>query len=136
MSASQKRPTPCSNVRQKTIASGAEQDDQQVAERDEAERRSLRTLVPRRAAAEPADERAARANEIASSTTATAAAPSGSPLWIWLKTKTDATSVLNGRFPEISTIAPISPTARANASVDAGEDPREDVRQHDPPERR
>ena len=36
---------------------------------------------------------------------------------MWLKTNTDATSVLNGRLPLISTIAPISPTARANASA-------------------
>ena len=50
-------------------------------------------------------------------TTATAEAPVWSPLWMWLKTKTDAASVLYGRFPEISTSAPISPTARANASA-------------------
>ena len=50
-------------------------------------------------------------------TTATAAAPVWSPLWMWLKTNTDATSVLYGRFPEIRTSAPISPTARANASA-------------------
>ena len=31
--------------------------------------------------------------------------------------KTEATSVLNGRFPESSTIEPNSPTARANASA-------------------
>ena len=54
---------------------------------------------------------------MASITTATAAAPGWSPLWMWLKTKTDAASVLYGRFPEISTSAPISPTARANASA-------------------
>src|SRR4029079_12781367 len=33
------------------------------------------------------------------------------------KTYTDATSVLNGRFPEIRTTAPNSPIARANASA-------------------
>ena len=31
--------------------------------------------------------------------------------------KTDATSVLNGRLPAMSTSAPISPTARAKASA-------------------
>ena len=31
--------------------------------------------------------------------------------------KTEATSVLKGRLPEMSTSAPISPTARANASA-------------------
>ena len=37
-------------------------------------------------------------------------------LSIWPNTNTDATSVLNGRLPLISTIEPNSPTARPNAS--------------------
>ena len=57
------------------------------------------------------------ANEITRITTETAAAPAGSPLSIRPKMKTDATSVLNGRFPEISTIEPNSPIARAKASA-------------------
>ena len=41
---------------------------------------------------------------------------------------TDATSVLNGRLPVMRMIEPISPTARAKAIVEPGEDAREDVR--------
>ena len=45
--------------------------------------------------------------------------------------KTEATSVLNGRLPEISTSdADLADRARERER-DAGEDPREDVREHD-----
>ena len=45
----------------------------------------------------------------------TAAAARVLSLSIWLKICTDATSVLNGRLPEISTVAPNSLMARAKA---------------------
>ena len=48
-----------------------------------------------------------------SSTTETAAAPAGSSFSIWVKTLTEATSVLNGMLPEMSTTEPNSPMARA-----------------------
>ena len=47
----------------------------------------------------------------------TAAAPAVLSLSIWPKMKTEATSVLNGRLPEISTTEPNSPSARAKASA-------------------
>ena len=75
--------------------------------------------------------RAGRANETASSTTATAAAPAGSPLWMRLKMKTDATSVLYGRFPEMSDERADLADGARERERDAGEDPREDVRQDD-----
>ena len=50
--------------------------------------------------------------------------------------KTDATSVLKGRFPEMSTTEPNSPIARANASATPGQDGREQVRKDDVAERR
>ena len=49
--------------------------------------------------------------------TEAAAAPPESPLSSRPNTYTDTTSVLNGRFPEMSTTAPNSPSARANAST-------------------
>src|SRR6266545_3034626 len=57
------------------------------------------------------------AKEISRSTSESAAAPAVSPVPRRPKMYTDATSVLNGRFPEISTTAPNSPTARAKASA-------------------
>ena len=54
---------------------------------------------------------------IASSTTETAAAVVVRPLSIWLKMKTDETSVLNGMLPEIRISEPNSPIARAKASA-------------------
>ena len=90
VSESQRCPAPWSNARQKTIESGAEQHDQQVAERRRSAATYLRTLVPRREEAERRRSRAGCAKEIMSITTATAAAPAWSPLWMWLKTKTDA----------------------------------------------
>ena len=56
-------------------------------------------------------------SEIASRTTETAAAETGLSLWIWLKMKTDATSVLKAMFPEIRTSEPNSPIERAKASA-------------------
>ena len=56
-------------------------------------------------------------NEIAISTTLTAAADVVESLSMRENTNTDATSVLKGRLPLISTIAPNSPTARPNASA-------------------
>ena len=47
----------------------------------------------------------------------TAAAPAVLSLSIWLKMCTEATWVLNGRLPEISTVEPNSLIARANASA-------------------
>ena len=74
--------------------------------------------------AQPARTPSSTTNAITSSTTDTAAAPVTLSLSIWQKMNTDATSVLNGRLPVISTSEPNSPTARANASADAGEDRR------------
>ena len=53
--------------------------------------------------------------ERTSSTTDTAAAPGSSPDWMRPYMKTDETSVLNGRFPEIRTTEPNSPRARPRA---------------------
>ena len=52
-----------------------------------------------------------------SRTTETAAAVTSRSDWIWPKMKTEATSVLNGMFPEIRTSEPNSPIERANASA-------------------
>ena len=57
------------------------------------------------------------ASEIASSSTASAAAPVVSSLLIRWKTYSDATSVLNGMLPAMRITAPNSPIARANASA-------------------
>ena len=56
-------------------------------------------------------------SEIAISTTEIAAAPIGLSLSMFLKMKMDATCVWNGMFPEIRTIEPNSPIARAKASA-------------------
>ena len=92
------------------------QDHREVGERREAQnvlthaRASSPGSAARRSAAGPR-------RRSSSITTATADAPAWSPPWMCRNTKTDATSVLNGRLPAISTSAPISPTARANASA-------------------
>src|SRR6185312_5970843 len=44
-----------------------------------------------------------------------AARPVAFPLELWLRIQTDATSVWNGRLPEMIVTEPISPIARANA---------------------
>ena len=75
------------------------------------------------------------ANEISSSTTATAAEPSGSCSIRW-KRWTEATSVLNGRLPVIRTIAPISPMRARERHRDPGQDPGQDRRQDDATEGR
>ena len=64
-------------------------------------------------------------------TTATAAAPVWSPLWIWLKTKTDATSVLNGRLPGDEDERADLADRAGERERDAREDPGQDVRQDD-----
>ena len=84
--------------------------------------------MPRIASSTPSDS--------SSSTTDTAAAVIGASLSICLKTKTDATCVWNGMFPEIRTIEPNSPTARANASAQPLMIAGPEVRQHDPAEGR
>ena len=67
---------------------------------------------------------------MATSTTETALAAGRSSLWERLKIHDEATSVLNGRLPEMSTTEPNSPTARAKArpapARTDGEDARED----------
>jgi hypothetical protein len=57
------------------------------------------------------------ANEIASSTTATAAAPSRLSFSMLPRMRTEVTSVRIGRFPESSTSEPYSLTPRANDSA-------------------
>ena len=54
-------------------------------------------------------------SETSNRTMLIAAAPAGSSFSTWLKIATDATSVLNGMLPEMSTIEPNSPMARAKA---------------------
>ena len=62
-----------------------EQHDQQVAERDEPETDAYaRSCLVAQQRMPPIES--SNTNEIASSTTATAAAPAWSPLWMWLKT--------------------------------------------------
>ena len=78
---------------------------------------SLRMLVLRGEVADRRRSAAGRRTTRTSRTTATAAAPAGLPLSIWPRMKTDETSVLYGRFPEMITSDPISPTAFANASA-------------------
>jgi hypothetical protein len=56
-------------------------------------------------------------SEAPRSTTDTAAAPVSFPDSIWLRMKTDETSVLNGMLPEIRISEPNSPRARAKASA-------------------
>ena len=55
--------------------------------------------------------------ESASSTTETAEAPGTLPDSIWLRMKTEETSVSKGMFPEIRISEPYSPSARAKASM-------------------
>ena len=74
------------------------------------------------------------ASEIASSTTETAEAPATLPDSIWLRMKTEETSVSKGMLPEIRISEPYSPSARAKASSDAGEDAGQQVGEDDSPE--
>ena len=68
-------------------------------------------------------------SEITSRTTEIAAAPIGLSLSICLKMNIEATCVSNGMLPQIRTIEPNSPTARANASAAPLEDRRHEVGQ-------
>ncbi len=90
--------------------------DEQVDERDAAEPEPTHARASWRSGGSPPIA-SSSANEITSSTTATAAAPAWSPLSIRPKMKTDETSVLNGRLPVMITSEPNSPTAFANASA-------------------
>ena len=108
----------------------------QVAERDRRGGRAYGTFMPRREAPDAADERAGRRTRSRAGRPRQPRPPAGRRSGSRLKMKTDATSVRYGRLPEISTIAPISPTARANAIVTPERMPGQDVRQDDPAERR
>ncbi len=119
---------------------GAASSSDEVAERDDAQ------PEPRARASASCLRRPAREQRRCASSTTQRDRPAARPrprprrstlsLSIWPKMYTDATSVLNGMLPEISTTEPNSPIARAKASADAGEDRRQQVRQDDAAEDR
>src|ERR1700757_4034534 len=101
-------------------ADGQDDEQAEVAEHAEAQRQAPTVLLhivsgtSKRRRAQPMPSNTS--SEISTSTMETAPGRGRSSLWERLKIHEEATSVLNGMLPEMSTTEPNSPTARAKAS--------------------